>query len=149
MIYHGAHTSLYKSLPPALIPILEDAILKSKVMLYVAAEEIFNNELSAYSHIPIIALEHAELLIHSYKFLSILEVLNKVPESAFTDNEEDRQVRQWIAMIRAVVKVVTEANSEPAMTELKNLQRAWATKPVNQFSDIEVGSRLCCLSPLY
>lgn len=138
MLYHGAHTSLYKSLPPAVIPILEDAILKSKAMLYAAAEEIFNNELSTYSHIPIVALEHAEVLLHSHKFLHILEVLDKVPKSAFANNEEDRQVQQWIAIFRAVVRVVTEGISQPAMTELKSLQRAWAKKSVDEFSDIEV-----------
>ena len=140
MLYHGTHTSLYKSLPPDVIPILEDAILKTRVRLYEVAEEVFSNELSAYCHIPIVALEHAELSLHRYKFFRVLEVLDKVPEDAFTNSEEDRQVQQLFAIFRATVRVQTEAIYGPAMKELKNLQRAWATKSVDDYTDIEVSS---------
>jgi len=138
MLYHGTHTSLYKSLPPNVIPILEDAILKTRVRLYGAAEEVFTTELSPYSHMPIVALEHAELSLHRYKFFRVLEALDKVPEDAFTNSEEDRQVQQLFAIFRAVVRIQTEAIFGPTMDELKNLQRAWATKSIDDYSDIEV-----------
>jgi hypothetical protein len=140
MLYHGTHTSLYKSLPLDVIPILEDAILKTRVRLYEVAEKVFTTELSAYSHIPIVALEHAELSLHRYKFFRVLEVLDKVPEDAFVDSEEDRQVRQLFAIIRATVRIQTEVTYDPAMEELKNLQRAWATKSVGDYTDIEVSN---------
>src|ERR1700735_3926816 len=80
MLYHGTHTSLYKSLPSVMIPVLEDAILLTRLRLYDAAEQIFNHELSSYSHVPVVAIEHAEALLHRYKCFRILEVLDKVPE---------------------------------------------------------------------
>jgi len=138
MLYHGTHTSLYKTLPSAVIPILEDAILKTRVRLYGVAEEIFSNKLSAYSHIPIVALEHAELLLHDFKCSRVLEVLDKVPENAFTSNEEDCQVRQLFAIFRATMRTQTEGIYGPAMEELRNLQRAWASKSIDDYSDIEV-----------
>jgi hypothetical protein len=138
MLYHGTHTSLYKSLPSTVIPILEDAVLKTKVRLYEVAEKVFTTELSAYSHIPIVALEHAELSLHRYKFFRVLEVLDKVPADAFTNSEEDRQVQQLFAIFRATVRIQTEAIYGPALEELKNLQRAWATKSVDDYTDIEV-----------
>jgi hypothetical protein len=138
MLYHGTHTSLYKSLPSAVIPILEDAILKTRVRLYEVAEEVFKNELSAYGYIPIVALEHAELLLQGFKCIRVLEVLDRVPENAFTNSEEDRQVRQLFAIFRATMRVQTEGIYGPAMEELRNLQRAWATKPVDDYTDIEV-----------
>jgi hypothetical protein len=138
MLYHGTHTSLYKSVPPAAIIILEDAILKTRVRLYEVAEKVFTTELSAYSHVPIVALEHAELSLHRYMFPRMIEVLDKVPEDAFTNSEEDRQVQQLFAIFRATARIQTEATYGPAMEELKNLQRAWATKSVDDYTDIEV-----------
>ncbi len=131
MLYHGTHTSLYKSLPTYVIPNLEDAILKKRLRLYEAAEKFFATELSAFSHIPIVALEHAELLLHRYKIFRIPEVLDKVPEDVFSISEEDQQVQQLFAIFRATVRIQTEAIYEPAVQELRNLQQTWATKSVD------------------
>ena len=63
MIYHGTITSLYGTLPSTVILVLEDTILKTKLRLYKAAEEIFDYELSAYYQVPIVAIERSELYL--------------------------------------------------------------------------------------
>lgn len=137
MLYVGTHTSLYKTLPSEVIPILEDAILKSRLRLYDAAEHVFNHDLLPYSHLPIVAIEHAETLLHRYKCYRILEVLDKIPTSKLKD-DGDRDVERLIAIFRGVVKIQTEAAYETALAEVKRLQRDWASKPVNEYTDIQV-----------
>jgi hypothetical protein len=138
MLYHGTHTSLYKSLPPVIIPVLEDAILKTRLRLYKYAEDIFNCELSAYSHIPIVAIEHAELLLHQYKCREVLEVLGRVPEVLSPGNEEDRDVQRLIAIFRGIMKIKTEAVFEPAWEEVKKMKQEWSSKSVDEYTDIQV-----------
>jgi hypothetical protein len=138
MLYHGTHTSLYKSLPSVVIPVLEDAILLTRLRLYDAAEQIFNHELSSYSHVPVVAIEHAEALLHRYKCFRILEVLDKVLEVLTTNDEEDRDVQRLIAIFRGVVKIQTEGIYEPALEEALRLQRDWASKSVDAYTDIQV-----------
>ena len=138
MLYHGTHTSLYKSLPSVIIPVLENAILKTRLRLYKDAEEIFNHELSAYNHIPIVAIEHAELLLHQFKCLEVLKVLDRVPEVLSADNEEDRDVQQLIVIFRGVMKIQTEAIYEPALEEVMKMKQEWASKSVDEYTDIQV-----------
>jgi hypothetical protein len=138
MLYLGTHTSLYKSLPPVVIPVLEDAILKTRLRLYKNAEDVFNCELSAYSHIPIVAIEHAELLLHQYKCLEVLEVLGRVPEVLSPGNKEDRDVQRLIAIFCAIMKFKTEAIYEPAWEQLKKMKQDWSSKSVDEYTDIQV-----------
>ena len=138
MLYHGTHTSLYRNLPSVVIPILEDAILKTRLKLYNKAEEIFNHELSAYSHVPIVAIEHAELLLHQYKCREILEVLDRVPEALHSENEGERDVQQLIAIFRGAVKTQTEASYEPALEQVLKMRSKWGSKPVDEYTDIQV-----------
>jgi hypothetical protein len=132
----------FARLPSAVIPVLENAILKTRVRLYEAAEEVFNNELSAYSHVPIVAIEHAELLLHRLKCLRVLEVLDRVTAVSFTDNEEDRNVQRLIAIFRGAMKIKTEAIYEPALEELRRLQRDWASTPVDKYTDIQISTKI-------
>ena len=138
MLHLGTHTSLYKALPSVLIPVLEDAILMTRLRLYKNAEDIFNHELSPYSHIPVVAIEHAELLLHQYKCVKILEVLGRVPAPSLPDSEEGRDIQQLIALYRAIIRIQTEAVYEPALEELKRLRQAWAGKSVDEYTDIQV-----------
>lgn len=142
MLYCGTHTSLYKSLPPEAVPILEDAILKSRLRLYDAAELVFEHELSSYSHVPIVAIEHAETLLHRYKCFRILDVLAKVHGRQFSVDEEHDDVNRLIALFIGVVKTQTEAIYEPALEEVARIQRDWVSKPVDEYTDIQV-----CVEP--
>lgn len=147
MLYCGTHTSLYKSLPSEAVPILEDAILKSRLRLYDAAEEVFDNQLSVYSHIPIVAIEHAETLLHRYKFLRILEVLAKVPEILSPKDNEEHDVQRLIALFRGVVRLQTKGVYKPALDEVERIQRDWASKPVDEYNDIQVRMEIYEASP--
>jgi len=138
MLYCGTHTSLYKSLPPEAIPILEDAILKSRARLYDAAEHIFENELSSYSHVPVIAIEHAETLLHRFKSYRILEVLGKVPAGQPSGGEDQDDVHRLIALTVAFIKIHTEGMYEPVLEQVVRLQRDWLSKPVDEYTDIQV-----------
>ncbi|CZR67371.1 uncharacterized protein PAC_17270 [Phialocephala subalpina] len=137
MLYCGTHTSLYKTLSPEAVLILEDAILKSRLRLYDAAEQVFDNQLSLYSHIPIVAIEHAETLLHRYKCFRILEVLAKVPKIVSL-NEEEHDVQRLIALFLGVVRLQTEGVYKPALDEVERVQRDWASKPVDEYNDIQV-----------
>jgi hypothetical protein len=138
MLYCGTHTSLYKSLPSEAIPILEDAILKSRARLYDAAEHIFDNELSSYSHVPVIAIEHSETLLHRFKNYRILEVLAKVPPGQPSGGEDQDDVRRLIALTVGVTKMNTEGMYEPALEQVVRIQRDWLSKPVDVYTDIQV-----------
>ena len=143
MLYQGTHTSLYRNLPSVVIPILEDAILKTRLKLYDEAEEIFNHELSAYGHIHIVAIEHAELLLHRYKCCEILEVLDRVLEVLHSENESERDVQQLIAIFRGVIKIHTEGKYEPALEQVLKMRLKWGSKSVDEYTDIQVS--LCVL----
>jgi hypothetical protein len=138
MLYHGTHTSLYKSLPPVVIPVLEDAILKTRLKLFKNAEDIFNCELAAYRHIPIVAIEHAELLLHQYRCLEILEVLGRVPEPLSPGSEEDRDVRRLIEIFSGIMRIKTEAIYEPALEAVIKMKQDWSSKSVDEYTDIQV-----------
>jgi hypothetical protein len=138
MLYCGTHTSLYKSLPSDAVPILEDAILKSRLRLYDAAERVFDNELSSYSHVPIVAIEHAETLLHRYKYFRILDVLAKVAVSESSRDDDQDDVARLIALFVGVVKLQTEGVYEPALEEVLRLQHDWSNKPVDEYTDIQV-----------
>lgn len=138
MLYSGTLTSLYKSLPPEAVPILEDAILKSRLRLYDAAEHIFDNELSSYSHVPVVAFEHAETLLHRYKCFRILAVLAKVHAEQTSDAGDQNDMQRLISLFVGVVKTLTEGNYEHALEQIVRLRRDWALKPVDEYSDIQV-----------
>jgi hypothetical protein len=138
MLYCGTHTSLYKSLPSSVIPILENAILKSRVKLYDAAEHVFNQELSEYCQVPVVAIEHAETLLHRYRNYRILEVLDKVPIRELSKFEEQTDVHRLIALTIGIAKMLTEGIYEPALEEVVRLQNDWISKPVDQYTDIQV-----------
>lgn len=86
----------------------------------------------------IVAIEHAELLLHQFKCLEVLEVLDKVPEVLSASNEDDRDVQQLIAIFRGVMKIKTEGIYEPALEDVKNMKREWASKSVDEYTDIQV-----------
>ncbi|KAI9769746.1 MAG: hypothetical protein M1839_003592 [Geoglossum umbratile] len=134
MPYYGIHTSLYRTLPPDAIPILEDAIFKTRIGLYEAAEVVFKKKLSTHSHVPIVAIEHAELLLHQWKCREILDVLGKVPAASLSCDED---VRQLVAIFRAVAEMKYEAVYEPALKEIENMQE-WKSKSVENYTDIQV-----------
>jgi hypothetical protein len=138
MLYHGTHTSLYKTLPSSVIPVLEDAILKTKLKFFKAAEEIFNHDLSAYHEVPIIAIERGELYLQQFKFLQALEALDRVPDPLPTASEEDRDIQQLITIFCAVMKIKTEAVYEPAVDAVQKILREWASKSVDEYTDIQV-----------
>jgi hypothetical protein len=143
MLYCGTHTSLYKSLPSNVIPILENAILKSRARLYDAAEHIFHQELSEYCRVPVVAIEHAETLLHRYKNYRILEVLGKVPVRELSRVEEESDVHRLIALTTGLTKMLTEGIYEPALEEVVRLQNDWASKSVDQYTDIQVSMVSC------
>jgi hypothetical protein len=142
MPYSGTHTSLYKTIPSEAIPVLENAILKSRLRLYDAAEHVFNHELASYSNMPIVAIEHAETLLHRFKFFRILEVLDRISKDLPSMDEEDRDVHRLIVVFRGLVRIQTEGVYEPALEELIRLQRDWASKPVDEYTDIQVSMGL-------
>jgi hypothetical protein len=143
MLYCGTHTSLYSTLPSEAVTVLEDAILKSRARLYDAAEEVFDNELSEYSHVPVVAIEHAETLLHRYKNYRILDVLAAVPAGQPSKSEEHKDVHRLIALTVGIAKMLTEGMDEPAMEEVVRLRRDWASKPVDKYTDIQVTINLC------
>jgi hypothetical protein len=138
MLYHGTNTSLYKTLPSFVIPVLEDAILKSKLKFFKAAEEIFNHDLSAYHEVPIIAIERGELYLQQFKFRPALEALDRVPHPLPTANEEDHDVQQLLAIFRGVMKIKTKAVCEPAVEAVQKILREWVSKSVDEYTDIQV-----------
>lgn len=138
MLYHGTHTSLYKTLPSSVIPVLEDAILKTKLKFFKAAEDIFNHDLSAYHEVPIIAIERGELYLLQFKFLQALEALDRVPDPLLTASEEDRDVQQLLTVSRGVMKIKTEAVYEPAVDAVQKILREWVSKSVDEYTDIQV-----------
>jgi hypothetical protein len=138
MLYCGTHTSLYASLPSEAIPILEEAILKSRARLYDAAENIFDNELSSYSHLPVVAIEHSETLLHRYKNYRILEVLAKVPAGQSSGAEDSDDVHRLIDLTIAVIRLLTEGTYEPVLEQVVRIQRDWVSKPVDEYTDIQV-----------
>jgi hypothetical protein len=143
MLYCGTHTSLYHTLPSYAVPVLEDAILKSRARLYDAAEQVFNNELSEYSHVPVVAIEHAETLLHRYKNYRILDVLAAVPVGQRSGVEGYDDVHRLMALTVGIAKMLTEGMDEPAMVEVVRLQRDWVSKPVDEYTDIQVTMDPC------
>lgn len=138
MLYCGTLTSLYKSLPPDAIPILEDAILKSRLRLYDAAEHVFVNRLSSYSHMPIVAIEHAETLLQRYKCFQVLAVLSKVPVGQSERAKDEDDVQRLISLFIGVIKTLTDGTIEPALETILRLQRDWISKPVDEYTDVQV-----------
>jgi hypothetical protein len=138
MLYLGTLTSLYKSLPPEAVPILENAILKSRLKLYDAAEHVFDNELSSYSHVPVVAFEYAETLLHRYKCFRILAVLAKVHAEQTSEDGDQNDMQRLISLFVGVVKTLTDGKYEHALEQILRLQRDWALKPVDEYTDIQV-----------
>jgi hypothetical protein len=138
MLYSGTLTSLYKSLPPEAVHILEDAIRKSRLRLYDAAEHVFDNELSLYSHLPVVAFEHAETLLHRYKCFRILDVLAKIHTEQTSNDGDQNDMQRLTSLFMGVVKMLTEGNHEPVLEQIHRLRRDWALKPVDEYSDIQV-----------
>lgn len=138
MLYCGTHTSLYKSLPSEVVPVLEDAILKSRLRQYDAAEHVFDNKLSSYSHVPVVAIEHAETLLHRYRLFRMLAVLGNVQIGQSSGGEEQEDVRRLITLTVELVKMLTEGKYETMLEEVERLQRCWGSKPVDEYTDIQV-----------
>lgn len=138
MLYHGTITSLYETLPSTIIPVLEDAILKTRLRLYKAAEEIFNLGLSAYYQVPIVAFERSELYLSQFKFLQALQALDTVPDPLPKANEKDHDVQRLIMISRGIFKIKTEGVYEPALDAVQEIQREWRSKSVDDYTDIQV-----------
>lgn len=137
-MYHGTITSLYGALPRGIVCLLEDAILKTKVGLYQAAEEIFDNGLSAYYKVPIVALERSELYLSQFKCLKALNALNMVSDPLPQENDDEQDIQLLIEMSRGALQIKTKGVYLPAQNAIREIRRKWATKPVNDYTDVQV-----------
>ncbi|KAK2593625.1 hypothetical protein QQS21_008673 [Conoideocrella luteorostrata] len=138
MIYHGTLTSLYGTLPSPMIPVLEDAILKTKLKFYKAAEEAFNCQLSSYNQVPIVAIERSELYLSQFKCLQGLQALDAVRTPISEANERDYDVQRLITISRSIFKIKTEGDTKTALKAAKKIQKDWKAKAVGDYTDIQV-----------
>lgn len=139
MLYHGTLTSLYATLPSSIIPVLENAILKTKLKFYKAAEEIFDHELSAYHQVPIVAIERSELYLSQFKCLQGLQALDAIQEDLLQkENERDADVHRLITISRGVFKIKTNGDHTIALEAAKKIHEDWKSKAVEDYTDIQV-----------
>ena len=62
----------------------------------------------------------------------------KYPSESFRDLEEQTDVHRLIALTIGIAKMLTEGIYEPALEEVVRLQNDWVSKPVDQYTDIQV-----------
>lgn len=137
-MYYGTITSLYGALPADVVLLLEDAILKTKVGVYQAAEELFENDLSEYHLVPIVALERSELYLSQFKCLRALNALNMVPNPLRQKNDEQQDLQLLMEMSRGALEIKTEGVISSAQKAMREIQTRWATKPVEDYTDVQV-----------
>ena len=52
--------------------------------------------------------------------------------------EDQDDVHRLIALTIGIIKMLTEGMYEPVLEEVVQLQRDWVSKPVDQYTDIQV-----------
>ncbi|RAO67661.1 uncharacterized protein BHQ10_003673 [Talaromyces amestolkiae] len=136
MPYIGSLASLYGSLPDSsVIPILENAILLTRMGLYARAEGIFEQKLRDYHNLSVVAIHYAEIFLPQFRFRNACEILESAIQ-AHRDYEapETRLMR----IFAATCKIKTKAVWKPAIDEINTLGDWLRPVALEDYTDIQV-----------
>jgi hypothetical protein len=137
--YLGLLPSLYHTLNVEQIARLERSIWLRRVGRYQEALKIYENELAAVRHIPLIIIEHGGAYIEARKYGKLYRLVDG-HLTRMAQDESALDLPEWrlLAIMKAMVIVRHKGTVEPAIIELRRMQQWLKDVPVSSYTDIQV-----------
>lgn len=137
--YLGVCTSLYHSLSPESIVLLERALWLKKIGKYQDAVAIFQDDLSSVRDIPVVLIEWSNLYLEHGRYGELYRLLERpLQEQAQDQAVLDQPEWRLLALQRVLVETRHKGILEPAMAELERTKKWLWDLPVSDYSDIQV-----------
>ncbi|KAI9861640.1 MAG: hypothetical protein M1813_005250 [Trichoglossum hirsutum] len=139
LYWHGLHVSLYRSLPRTSVSLLEEAIANAKIGDFPSALRIFDVDLAPVKHEPVVAIEHAEALLHQGRWELAGKVLREALGAPCRASEvlkqgEDRLMRLSLGL----TEIIAEGKPQRAQEETRDIRSWLGGVPVEEYTDIMV-----------
>lgn len=137
--YYGSLSSLYGSLEPAVVGLLEQAVFHYRVRSFTKALEIFSAFPPSQAHHPVIAYEHSLAHWHRWSLLDGERVLKESLAWGEAHQPESRTpgiytlLRLWLGAF----ELYTRANFTTARDSMMELRGWLVGKPIAQYTQLE------------
>lgn len=137
--YLGPSSSLYPSLSPESVLLLERAIWLKQIGRYQDALAIFQHDLRSDHHIPVVLIEWSSLYLEHGRYGEVYRLLETpLQDQAHDQNVLDQPEWRLLALQRALVETRHKGILEPAIAELERTKEWLWDLPVSEYSDIQV-----------
>lgn len=137
--YYGLLSSYYGSLEPAVVILLEEAVLHCRVRSFTKCVEIFSAFPPSQAHHPVIAYEHSLAHWHRWSLPDGERVLKEALAWGEAHEPESRApgiytlLRLWLGAI----ELYTRADFTTARDSMMELRGWLAGKPIDQYTQLE------------
>lgn len=137
--YWGIHTSLYSSLPPEAVQLLEQAIWLKIAGRAAEARATFEDALKPFAAVPVVAIEHADFELESGKWGRAWRILDsRLTELRDANEDLDTPEHRLMALTWAMLGTRHRGDISSSAKEIERTQHWLAEVHVADYTDIQV-----------
>jgi hypothetical protein len=105
-----------------------------------AAREIFYNELKPLETVPVVAIEHADLELESFRWGRAWRILDSALQRLKVANADlDRPEHRLMAIARAMLGIRHRGDLKSSIVEIERTMQWLRDVPVADYTDVQVG----------
>ncbi|KAK0389305.1 hypothetical protein NLU13_2880 [Sarocladium strictum] len=136
--YWGIHTSLYSSLPPEAVQLLEQAIWLKIAGRAAEARATFEDALKPFAAVPVVAIEHADFELESGKWGRAWRILDsRLTELRDANEDLDTPEHRLMALTWAMLGTRHRGDISSSAKEIERTQHWLAEVHVADYTDIQ------------
>jgi hypothetical protein len=139
--YFGVNTSLYSTLDSEAIEHLEKAIFFTRLCFYDEAQSIFEHQLAALKHVPVVIIESAELYLQQFRLQDVIGILEsglKVAQDRYIDADFDSSEYRLMGILLGFCEINAKGRLERVLQEIDRTVDWLANVSVEEYSDVQV-----------